>query len=89
LAEVSVTVSVPPAAHCEIARDVHRHASAQVRQPEGDFTITAIGGSEQLKECRVLGDREKLTITGRPPHWGEVPGKHPYLPNEGLHVDSP
>jgi hypothetical protein len=53
-------------AHCEIAPDMHRHAPAQVRQPEGVLTITAIGGPEQLKKYRVFGDREKLTIAGRP-----------------------
>jgi hypothetical protein len=63
---------------------MERHATAQIRQRESTFAISAIGGADELKQRLVLRNRQQLAFAEHPAGGREVAGKHADLANVRL-----
>ena len=65
---------------------VHRKATPEVWQTEGDLTITAVGSPEDREKGRVRRDRQQLPFTKRPAPRRKVAREHHDLTDKWIHL---
>src|SRR6185312_302294 len=55
---------------------MNRSAPAQIGQGEGGLSVTSVSGAENGKQCRVLGDRQNLSVAHLVASDREIPREH-------------